>query len=69
MDQIELDTWHMRRALELAAQGRGAVEPNPMVGCVIVRDGQTVGEGWHHRFGEDHAEIEALRAAGQSASS
>jgi len=64
MDQPELDTWHMRRALELAAQGRGCVEPNPMVGCVIVRGAETIGEGWHRRFGQPHAEAEALRIAG-----
>ena len=53
----------MRRALELARLGRGAVEPNPMVGCVLVRDGRIIGEGWHRRFGAAHAEVEALRAA------
>ena len=67
MDQTELDTWHMRRALELAAQGRGAIEPNPMVGCVIVRGAEIIGEGWHRRFGGDHAEVEALRLAGDRA--
>ncbi len=67
MDQTELDTWHMRRALELAAQGRGAVEPNPMVGCVIVQGAEIIGEGWHRRFGGDHAEVEALRLAGDRA--
>ena len=51
----------MRRALELAERGRYSVSPNPMVGCVIVRDGNIIGEGWHHRAGEPHAEIEALR--------
>lgn len=51
----------MRRALQLAARGQGWVEPNPMVGCVIVRGGQVLGEGYHRRFGGPHAEIEALR--------
>jgi len=51
----------MRRALDLAARGRYSVSPNPMVGCLIVRDGNVIGEGWHHRAGEPHAEIEALR--------
>jgi diaminohydroxyphosphoribosylaminopyrimidine deaminase/5-amino-6-(5-phosphoribosylamino)uracil reductase len=51
----------MRRALDLAARGRYSVSPNPMVGCVIVRGGNVIGEGWHHRAGEPHAEIEALR--------
>ena len=57
----------MRRALELAVLGRGSVEPNPMVGCVIVKGGEVVGEGWHQRFGEAHAEINALRQAGTEA--
>ena len=51
----------MRRALQLAARGQGWVEPNPMVGCVIVRGGQVLGEGYHRRFVGPHAEIEALR--------
>jgi len=51
----------MRRALALAEQGRTSVSPNPMVGCVIARDGNVVAEGWHRRAGEAHAEIEALR--------
>jgi len=57
----------MSQAIELAQQGRGAVEPNPLVGCVIVRDGQIVGSGYHQRFGGAHAEIEALREAGDAA--
>lgn len=56
----------MRRALELAERGRYTVSPNPMVGCVIVRDGKVLGEGWHRRAGEPHAEIEALREAGDA---
>jgi diaminohydroxyphosphoribosylaminopyrimidine deaminase/5-amino-6-(5-phosphoribosylamino)uracil reductase len=51
----------MRRALNLAARGRYSVSPNPMVGCVIVRDGNVIAEGWHQRAGGPHAEIEALR--------
>jgi diaminohydroxyphosphoribosylaminopyrimidine deaminase/5-amino-6-(5-phosphoribosylamino)uracil reductase len=54
----------MERALELAERGRGATHPNPVVGAVVVRDGEPVGEGWHERYGGPHAEIEALRAAG-----
>ena len=54
----------MRRAVELAARGRGFVEPNPQVGAVVVQHGQVVGEGWHDRFGGPHAEVVALRAAG-----
>jgi diaminohydroxyphosphoribosylaminopyrimidine deaminase/5-amino-6-(5-phosphoribosylamino)uracil reductase len=53
----------MRRALELAARGRYSVSPNPMVGCLLVRDGNVIAEGWHKRAGEPHAEIEALRNA------
>jgi diaminohydroxyphosphoribosylaminopyrimidine deaminase/5-amino-6-(5-phosphoribosylamino)uracil reductase len=51
----------MRRALELAERGRYTVSPNPMVGCLLVRDATVIAEGWHHRAGEPHAEIEALR--------
>jgi len=57
----------MRRALELAARGRGFVEPNPMVGAVITADDGFVGEGWHERFGGPHAEVVALQAAGPRA--
>jgi len=57
------DETFIRRALELARRGLGQVEPNPMVGAVIVRDGQVLGEGWHGRFGGPHAEVEALSAA------
>lgn len=67
MDQKELDVWHMQRALELAALGEGFVEPNPMVGCVIARGAEIIGEGYHRRFGEAHAEVEALRLAGERA--
>ena len=67
MDQHEIDLWHIRRALELAVRGEGSVEPNPMVGCVIARGAEIIGEGWHRRFGHDHAEIEALRIAGPRA--
>ncbi|MGD8450596.1 MAG: bifunctional diaminohydroxyphosphoribosylaminopyrimidine deaminase/5-amino-6-(5-phosphoribosylamino)uracil reductase RibD [Phycisphaerae bacterium] len=61
------DVTFMRRALALAERGRGRVEPNPMVGCVIVRGGRIVGEGYHRKFGGPHAEIEALRIAGRRA--
>jgi diaminohydroxyphosphoribosylaminopyrimidine deaminase/5-amino-6-(5-phosphoribosylamino)uracil reductase len=63
----ESDNVWMRRALELAERGRGYVEPNPLVGAVVVRDGQLVGEGWHQRYGEAHAEVHALAAAGEAA--
>jgi diaminohydroxyphosphoribosylaminopyrimidine deaminase/5-amino-6-(5-phosphoribosylamino)uracil reductase len=58
------DHAHLARALELAARGLYTTDPNPRVGCVIVRDGRVVGEGWHVRAGEAHAEVIALRAAG-----
>ncbi|MFL5606774.1 MAG: bifunctional diaminohydroxyphosphoribosylaminopyrimidine deaminase/5-amino-6-(5-phosphoribosylamino)uracil reductase RibD [Gemmatimonadaceae bacterium] len=57
----------MRRALALAERGWGQTAPNPMVGAVVVRDGASVGEGWHTRYGEAHAEVEALRSAGERA--
>ncbi len=57
----------MRRALDLAERGRGFVEPNPLVGAVVVRDGQLVGAGWHQKFGEAHAEVHALAEAGEAA--
>ncbi len=66
-DTASDDIRHMRRALRLAALGRHA-SPNPMVGCVLVNDaGQTVGEGWHPKAGEPHAEVFALRDAGELA--
>lgn len=67
MQPTDLDAWHMRRALELAALGRGNVEPNPMVGCVIARGAEIIGEGWHRRYGGPHAEVEALGVAGDRA--
>ncbi|TVO62422.1 bifunctional diaminohydroxyphosphoribosylaminopyrimidine deaminase/5-amino-6-(5-phosphoribosylamino)uracil reductase RibD [Spiribacter vilamensis] len=54
----------MARALQLAERGRWTAEPNPRVGCVLVRDGACIGEAWHVRAGEPHAEVLALRAAG-----
>lgn len=65
--QAVLDAHYMARALELARRGHYTTHPNPRVGCVIVRDGQIVGEGWHIRAGEPHAEVHALRAAGGNA--
>ena len=50
----------MARAIELAARGRLKVQPNPMVGCVIVRNNKIIGEGWHKEYGKDHAEIDAI---------
>jgi diaminohydroxyphosphoribosylaminopyrimidine deaminase / 5-amino-6-(5-phosphoribosylamino)uracil reductase len=57
----------MARALRLAENGLLTTTPNPRVGCVLVRDGVVVGEGWHLKAGEPHAEVHALRAAGQAA--
>jgi diaminohydroxyphosphoribosylaminopyrimidine deaminase/5-amino-6-(5-phosphoribosylamino)uracil reductase len=61
------DQRHMARALELAALGLYTTTPNPRVGCVIVRDGTVVGEGWHEKAGGPHAETGALQAAGAKA--
>src|SRR5688500_19128350 len=61
------DEVFMRRALQLADRGRGLTSPNPIVGAVVTRDGEVVGEGFHARAGAPHAEIEALRAAGARA--
>ena len=62
-----IDNAHMARALELAARGLYTAHPNPRVGCVLVRDDVVIGEGFHRRAGESHAEIEALRSVGGSA--
>jgi diaminohydroxyphosphoribosylaminopyrimidine deaminase / 5-amino-6-(5-phosphoribosylamino)uracil reductase len=67
MSTLKSDGAYMRRALMLAVRGRGRTSPNPMVGCVIVRDGTVVGEGWHRAYGQAHAEVEALRDAGDHA--
>ncbi len=61
------DSAFMARALRLAERGIYTAHPNPMVGCVLVRDGEIIGEGWHERAGEAHAEINALAAAGERA--
>ena len=56
------DEQYMQRCLQLAALGLGSTSPNPMVGAVIVRDGEIIGEGYHHRCGEAHAEVNAINA-------
>jgi diaminohydroxyphosphoribosylaminopyrimidine deaminase/5-amino-6-(5-phosphoribosylamino)uracil reductase len=61
------DHRHMARALKLARHGLTTAHPNPRVGCVVVRDGEVVGEGWHRAAGEAHAEVNALAAAGDRA--
>jgi diaminohydroxyphosphoribosylaminopyrimidine deaminase/5-amino-6-(5-phosphoribosylamino)uracil reductase len=61
------DAEFMARAIRLAERGLYTTDPNPRVGCVLVRDGRIVGEGWHRKAGGPHAEVEALRAAGEAA--
>lgn len=67
MEPVYSDEKYMARAFELARRGRFTTTPNPNVGCVIVRDGEIVGEGYHLRAGEPHAEVHALRMAGDRA--
>jgi diaminohydroxyphosphoribosylaminopyrimidine deaminase / 5-amino-6-(5-phosphoribosylamino)uracil reductase len=67
MTGAEHDAGFVRRAVELARAGWGHTAPNPLVGCVVARDGAIVGEGWHTAYGHPHAEVEALRAAGAEA--
>ena len=62
-----VDHGMMARALQLAERGLWTTSPNPRVGCVLVRAGEIVGEGWHEKAGEPHAEVHALRAAGERA--
>ena len=62
--QHKLDIHFMKRALRLAKKGQGSVSPNPLVGAVIVKDGHVIGEGYHQKYGESHAEINAINAAG-----
>ncbi|MBK7813299.1 MAG: bifunctional diaminohydroxyphosphoribosylaminopyrimidine deaminase/5-amino-6-(5-phosphoribosylamino)uracil reductase RibD [Rhodocyclaceae bacterium] len=67
MNWTAADHEFMARALQLAARGLNTTTPNPRVGCVLVRNGAVVGEGWHERAGEAHAEVHALRIAGDAA--
>jgi diaminohydroxyphosphoribosylaminopyrimidine deaminase/5-amino-6-(5-phosphoribosylamino)uracil reductase len=62
-----VDAVYLERAIDLAERGRGATHPNPVVGAVVVADGEVVGEGWHERKGGEHAEVNALAAAGARA--
>ncbi len=62
-----MDTDYMKRALELAENGTGRTNPNPMVGAVIVKDGRIIGEGWHETYGHAHAEVNAINHAGRNA--
>lgn len=60
----DTDKAHLARAIELAGNGLGAVKPNPVVGAVVARGGEVLGEGWHEKFGGVHAEINAIEACG-----
>ncbi len=62
----DTDRLHLGRAIELAGRGTGSVRPNPVVGAVIARDGEVLGEGWHERFGAAHAEVNAIEACGMA---
>jgi diaminohydroxyphosphoribosylaminopyrimidine deaminase/5-amino-6-(5-phosphoribosylamino)uracil reductase len=62
----DTDRIHLQRAIELAGQGAGSVEPNPLVGAVIARHGETLGEGFHEHFGAAHAEVNAIESCGLS---
>ncbi|MGC8737813.1 MAG: bifunctional diaminohydroxyphosphoribosylaminopyrimidine deaminase/5-amino-6-(5-phosphoribosylamino)uracil reductase RibD [Candidatus Hydrogenedens sp.] len=61
-DRVNKDLYYMRRALELAKKGKGRTSPNPMVGCVIVKNDKVIGEGYHQKAGSPHAEIVALNS-------
>ncbi len=63
---MNLDHQMMARALDLAAEGRHSTSPNPMVGCVVVKEGKIIGTGWHERAGKPHAEVLAIEAAGEA---
>jgi diaminohydroxyphosphoribosylaminopyrimidine deaminase / 5-amino-6-(5-phosphoribosylamino)uracil reductase len=62
METLAHDSLYMHRALDLAVLGRGSVSPNPLVGCVIVHEGRIIGEGYHQRYGEAHAEVNAINS-------
>ena len=61
----ESDRRHLARAIELAERGRGRVSPNPLVGAVLAKGDGVLGEGFHRAVGSAHAEVEAIRAAGE----
>ncbi len=65
-DFTEQDVMYMKRAIELAKRGVRETTPNPLVGCVIVKDGKIISEGWHHKYGDDHAEADAVKKCGES---
>jgi diaminohydroxyphosphoribosylaminopyrimidine deaminase / 5-amino-6-(5-phosphoribosylamino)uracil reductase len=66
LQRTDTDHVHLTRAIDLAARGVGRVSPNPVVGAVVVKDGEVLGEGWHGEFGGPHAEVVALGAAGDA---
>ena len=66
MQRTDRDHAHLARAIELAERGAGRVSPNPMVGAVVARDGQVLGEGWHDEYGGPHAEVNAIAACGDA---
>lgn len=66
VSRSQSDREWLLRAASLAGRGWGRVHPNPMVGCVLTRDGELVGEGWHEEYGGQHAEVNAIRAAGDA---
>lgn len=59
---MDIDERFIQRTFDLAGLGMGAVSPNPLVGCVVVREGKVIGEGWHRRYGEAHAEVNAINS-------
>ena len=61
MDSYNIHERYMSRAIYLAKKGQGKVSPNPMVGCVIVKNGEIIGEGYHNEFGGPHAEVVAFK--------
>jgi diaminohydroxyphosphoribosylaminopyrimidine deaminase/5-amino-6-(5-phosphoribosylamino)uracil reductase len=64
---MNIDEQLMRKALSLARRGLGSTSPNPVVGALVVKDGRIIGSGYHKKAGAPHAEIEALRGAGDRA--
>ncbi|HEX4466376.1 MAG TPA: bifunctional diaminohydroxyphosphoribosylaminopyrimidine deaminase/5-amino-6-(5-phosphoribosylamino)uracil reductase RibD [Solirubrobacteraceae bacterium] len=62
----DTDKLHLARAIEIARRGESAVKPNPLVGAVVARDGEVLGEGWHQHYGGAHAEVNAIEACGMA---
>ena len=65
---MTIDEKYMKRALDLAKKGEGRTSPNPMVGCVIVKDDRIIGEGYHMEYGKEHAEVNAIKSAKEDVS-